>query len=518
MDVAALADLVARDRAAGRAPFFIAATAGTTNAGAVDPIAEVARRERLWLHVDAAWGGAAALCPELRSLLAGIGRSDSITFDAHKWLSVPMGAGMFLTREAGILRRTFQVAGAAYMPPPHRPDCADPYAHSMQWSRRFAGLKVFLSLLVAGWDGYAAAIREQVALGRRLREAGFAVVNETELPVVCFVDARRRRRSTSPGSRSESWRRGTRGSRSRARAGARCCARASRAIGRASSRGPSRRSGRRGGRASSLLAPPPNRSRAPAVSMVMRRIARLSMLLSAALALGVAAARGEGEDVEARLARGEVVVSGSVDESAETGRGEAIALIDAPPARLLRVVSDFEAYPDFMPYVLECGVVGKEGEDPLVRTKVRVLLLTLAYTLRMHADADAGTLAWSLVEGDFRVNRGSWRFEPAGEGRSRVTYEVEVAPNVRVPKAVLRQLSQAGLEGVMKAVRAARKTRGTTTRRRRPARSRPSCADGPACLFTAPRTRASPRRRGPGRRTSRSASPPAGSSRASSPS
>ena len=87
---------LAEDRDRGFSRFLIAATAGTTNAGVIDPlkeIASVAREEKLWFHVDAAWGGAAAFVPELRPLLSGIEDADSITFDAHKFLSVPMGAG-----------------------------------------------------------------------------------------------------------------------------------------------------------------------------------------------------------------------------------------------------------------------------------------------------------------------------------------------------------------------------------------------------------------------------------------
>jgi len=195
MDVGALADRVARDRDEGVAPLMIVATAGTTSAGAIDPIgelAEVAARERAWFHVDAAWGGAAAFVPELRATLDGIEKADSITFDAHKWLSAPMGAGLYLTRHPEILGRTFGVA-ASYMPR----DAAelgvvDPFTHSIQWSRRFVGLKVFMSLLVAGWEGHAEAIRHQTGMGDylrlRLQESGWEVVNRTPLPVVCFID------------------------------------------------------------------------------------------------------------------------------------------------------------------------------------------------------------------------------------------------------------------------------------------------------------------------------------------
>jgi glutamate/tyrosine decarboxylase-like PLP-dependent enzyme len=190
-----LAAAIAEDRARGLAPFLIAATAGTTNAGAIDQLGEcagVAARERLWFHTDAAWGGAAILVPELRPLLAGIERSDSITFDAHKWLSVPMGAGVFMTRHSDILERTFRVM-TAYMPKEAAGlDVIDPHLHSMQWSRRFIGLKVFLSLAAAGWDGYAAAIRHQTAMGSLLRGTlasdGWEIVNDTPLPVVCFAE------------------------------------------------------------------------------------------------------------------------------------------------------------------------------------------------------------------------------------------------------------------------------------------------------------------------------------------
>jgi glutamate/tyrosine decarboxylase-like PLP-dependent enzyme len=195
MDADRLAERIAADRAAGLAPFMVAATAGTTNAGVIDPLpasGQLAAQERLWFHVDAAWGGAAVFVPELRPLLAGIERADSITFDAHKWLSVPMAAGIYLTRHPEILHRTCRIT-TEYMPREGSDlPITDPYTHSMQWSRRFIGLKVFLSLMVAGWDGYADAIRHQVAMGhllrRELEAAHWRIVNQTDLAVICFVD------------------------------------------------------------------------------------------------------------------------------------------------------------------------------------------------------------------------------------------------------------------------------------------------------------------------------------------
>jgi len=195
MDAAALRELIRADRAAGLLPFMVAGTAGTTNAGAVDPLedlASIAESEGLFFHVDAAWGGAAAMAAPLRPLIAGIERADSITFDAHKWLSAPMGAGVFITRRKDLLHDTFRTP-TAYMPKEAAAfDVIDPHLHSMQWSRRFIGLKVFLSLAVAGWEGYEKAILQMTAMGDLLRREldgnGWEVVNASPLPVLCFLD------------------------------------------------------------------------------------------------------------------------------------------------------------------------------------------------------------------------------------------------------------------------------------------------------------------------------------------
>jgi len=194
MDCDALQQMIEKDRGDGFEPFLIVGTAGTTGAGIVDPlsaIGDVARAHELWFHVDAAWGGAAVLVPELRTLLAGIERADSITFDPHKFLSMPMGAGMFLTSHRDILNRIFSVS-TAYMPKEgERLPVVDPYVHSLQWSRRFIGLKLFLTLATTGWNGYAQILRQQSGMGDLLRErllaSGWSVLNRTRLPVVCFT-------------------------------------------------------------------------------------------------------------------------------------------------------------------------------------------------------------------------------------------------------------------------------------------------------------------------------------------
>lgn len=192
MDPRDLDRALAADARAGCRPFLVVATAGTTSAGVVDPIdriAQVARRHGTWLHTDAAWGGAAALSPRLRPVLAGIEEADSVTWDAHKWLSVPMGAGMYFCRHAEAPARAFGTA-TTYMPAGSR-GARDPYATTVQWSRRATGVKVFLSLAELGLDGYRRLIEHQAAMGDRLREllveAGWRVVNDTPLPLVCFT-------------------------------------------------------------------------------------------------------------------------------------------------------------------------------------------------------------------------------------------------------------------------------------------------------------------------------------------
>ncbi|MFY7999974.1 MAG: pyridoxal phosphate-dependent decarboxylase family protein [Candidatus Kapaibacteriota bacterium] len=195
MSIDALREQIAKDLNDACTPAMLVATAGTTSAGAFDDIKvleKIAREEGMWFHVDAAWGGAAALVPELSYLLEGCEKADSITFDAHKFLSVPMAAGIYLTRHKTILQETCAIS-TAYMPlDAEGLDVTDPFTHSMQWSRRFTGLKLFLTLAVAGWEGYAETIRHQTAMGNLLRkeleQGGWRIVNDSPLPVVCFVD------------------------------------------------------------------------------------------------------------------------------------------------------------------------------------------------------------------------------------------------------------------------------------------------------------------------------------------
>ncbi len=193
MKTEVLEELIRTDLENEMAPFMIAATAGTTGAGGFDPLHEIrkiADKYGLWMHTDAAYGGACIIPQQYRYLLSGIELSDSITFDAHKWLSVPMGAGIYLTRHDDILSLSYNM-DTDYMPKEAEGmNIIDPFTHSIQWSRRFTGLKLYLSLLVNGWEGYAQSIGEDIATGEYLREkliaSGWTIYNDTVLPIVCF--------------------------------------------------------------------------------------------------------------------------------------------------------------------------------------------------------------------------------------------------------------------------------------------------------------------------------------------
>lgn len=189
MDPCALAAALASDRAAGRVPVMIAATAGTTNAGMIDPLAAcagLARSYDAWLHVDAAWGGAIIASDKYRHVLNGIDQADSMTIDAHKWLATTMGCGMFITRRPATLSSAFQVS-TSFMP--SNIPSLDPYVTTAQWSRRFLGLRLFLSLSAAGWSGYAAHVERAIELAERLKEElaarGWPTLNDSPLAVLC---------------------------------------------------------------------------------------------------------------------------------------------------------------------------------------------------------------------------------------------------------------------------------------------------------------------------------------------
>jgi glutamate/tyrosine decarboxylase-like PLP-dependent enzyme len=191
MDPTALEHSIRSDVAQGGIPVMIVATAGTTNAGMIDPLPEcatISRQHGLWYHVDAAWGGALIASEQRRNELIGLQLADSATIDAHKWFATTMGCGMFITPHAPMLSSVFHVS-ADFMP--SSIEGVDPYLTSVQWSRRFSGLRLFLALAAAGWKGYEAHVEKALSLAALLRDfliaKGWSVLNTSPTAVVCTV-------------------------------------------------------------------------------------------------------------------------------------------------------------------------------------------------------------------------------------------------------------------------------------------------------------------------------------------
>jgi len=188
---------VATDLAAGHRPFAVAASTGTVNTGAIDPlqeIAEVCRYHGLWFHVDGAYGAPAILTTQYREELAAIALADSIGIDPHKWLSIPVEAGLVLIKDAGLMRDTFSL-----VPPYLRTDGSLTGVGGLPWlseygfqqTRGFRALKVWMALKHHGVDGYARMMEDHIELARylydRLRETpNLEPMAPAGLSIVCF--------------------------------------------------------------------------------------------------------------------------------------------------------------------------------------------------------------------------------------------------------------------------------------------------------------------------------------------
>lgn len=180
----ALSAAVKRDRAQGLRPFLVVGNVGTTNTGAIDDIAALAalaERERLWLHLDAAYGGFFALTQRGRAAMRGMERADSVTVDPHKGMFLPFGTGCLTVRDLGALRRA-HTSGAAYLPAGQTcPDFIDYSELSPELSRDFRGLRVWLSLRLVGVPAFAQALDEKLDLAR------FAAAALQRIPEVQLV-------------------------------------------------------------------------------------------------------------------------------------------------------------------------------------------------------------------------------------------------------------------------------------------------------------------------------------------
>jgi aromatic-L-amino-acid decarboxylase len=164
----ALAAAIAEDRAAGWTPFCVVAMVGTTSSTSVDPceaIAEICRHEKLWLHVDAAYAGAAAIVPEMRCLLSGWERADSIVVNPHKWMFTPFDASLLLFRSPETFRDAFSLV-PEYLRTPEVAGVHNFNEYGIQLGRRFRALKMWMLIRWFGVDGITARLREHMRLAQ----------------------------------------------------------------------------------------------------------------------------------------------------------------------------------------------------------------------------------------------------------------------------------------------------------------------------------------------------------------
>ncbi len=192
-----LADLraaIRSDRAAGRRPFCVIATAGTTNTGAIDPLAELADlclEEKLWLHVDGAYGAPAMLCERGKQALRGLERVDSLALDAHKWLFQPIECGVLLVRERRWLAETFKEQGEYLKDIEQTGEEINFMYQGLQLTRQFRALKLWMTFKVFGLDAISQAIQagfENAELAEALlRDAGcWEIVTSAQMAIVTF--------------------------------------------------------------------------------------------------------------------------------------------------------------------------------------------------------------------------------------------------------------------------------------------------------------------------------------------
>ncbi len=189
----ALAAAIEEDRKAGKRPFCVVATEGTTSTTSLDPvntIADIAERYGLWLHVDAAYAGSAAVLPEMRPLFDGIERAHSIVINPHKWLFTPVDLSAFYTRRPDILRRAFSLV-PEYLRTAEEPRAINLMDYGVPLGRRFRALKFWFVLRYFGREGIMEALRSHIRWARELADEidadpRFERVAPVPFSVVCF--------------------------------------------------------------------------------------------------------------------------------------------------------------------------------------------------------------------------------------------------------------------------------------------------------------------------------------------
>ena len=193
IDPKALASAIEEDKRAGYIPFCIVATVGTTSTTSIDPISEIipiGEEHAMWLHVDAAYAGSAAIVPELRYLLDGCERADSLVVNPHKWLFTPFDLSVLYTRHMDLLRRAFSLV-PEYLRTPEQEKVRSGSDYGIQLGRRFRALKLWMVIRYFGHEGLAARIREHCRLAKLFaswveESADWELLAPTPLALICF--------------------------------------------------------------------------------------------------------------------------------------------------------------------------------------------------------------------------------------------------------------------------------------------------------------------------------------------
>jgi len=193
MDAQALARAIEEDRQSGYRPFCVIPTAGTTSTGSVDPlndIADICEREKLWLHVDAAYGGSVASVPEMRHLFKGWERADSIVINPHKWLFVPIDLSVLFCRRMDVLQQAFSLV-PEYLKTTVTDEVSNFMDYGPQLGRRFRAIKFWFVLRYFGTDGIAARIRNHLKMAREFagwieESEDFELLAPVTFGIVCF--------------------------------------------------------------------------------------------------------------------------------------------------------------------------------------------------------------------------------------------------------------------------------------------------------------------------------------------
>jgi len=203
MDVDALADAINEDKRNGYLPFCIVATVGTTSTSSIDPVSKiipVGEEHAMWLHVDAAYAGSAAVVPEFRHILAGCERADSIVTNPHKWLFTPFDLSVLYCRHMDLLKRAFSLV-PEYLRTPEQEKVRSGSDYGIQLGRRFRALKLWMVMRYFGHEGLAARIREHCRVARLFaswvdESPDWELLAPVPLALVCF---RARPEDVAPG-------------------------------------------------------------------------------------------------------------------------------------------------------------------------------------------------------------------------------------------------------------------------------------------------------------------------------